>query len=83
MNFKTTNCGDGDSIELQNDLSASEVEPLGSGVLAVVHNTGATQTTYERRIERDTNPKHADRTVPDGAIVVELRHDQIDFLVEQ
>ena len=82
MNYKTTNCGDGGSIDLQSDLSPSEVEALGSDVLAVVHDTDATQTTYERQIKRDASPEQTDLTVPDGAVVVELRGSQVDYLVE-
>ncbi|MHC3380229.1 hypothetical protein [Haloarcula sp. H-GB5] len=81
-NYKTTNCSNGDSIELQNDLSATEVEALGSDILAVVHDADATQTTYERRNKRDRGPKNTDLNIPDSAVIVQMSQSGIDILVE-
>lgn len=83
MQFKTTNCGDGDSIDLQSNLSAEHVEPLGPDVLAVTHDEDATQATYERSYETVAGPGHvADVTVPDGAIILSMDEGHVDYLVE-
>lgn len=81
MNFKTVNCEDGEAVQLQADLSASEVDRVGSGVLAVAHDSDTTQAEYERRITNVSGPENADFEIPDNIVIVEMSRGEIDYLV--
>jgi len=80
--YKIANCKDGESIELQDGLRADEVTAFGPDVLGVVHDTDATQATYERHIARERGPRNIEIEIPDSAVVVELGVSGIHYLTE-
>lgn len=83
MNYRTVNLGDGDEIQLQADLQASQVAALSPETLAVANDTNATQATYRRVNHNIPGAGNVDGvTVPDGAICLELDSGQVQYLVE-
>jgi len=82
MRAKAINLKVGETVELQEDLRPSEVEIITSGVVGVIHRTGAAQSEYERRFTRSERPRNADMELPDGAVVADFDGSEAHYFVE-
>lgn len=67
MIYKRTRIERGESIELQEDLTASDVAATSVDYIAVLHDESATQTEYTRHRESESGSE-----IPDDAVVLEL-----------
>ncbi|WP_367175574.1 hypothetical protein [Haloarcula rubripromontorii] len=80
VQYCTTNCPVGTTLNLQSDLKDSEIHQVGSDVVEFKHRTSVEQSDWEHRYEKDTHGGHVCVDLPENCVIIDFDGNGVHYM---